>query len=61
MQGIEGCYCDVDVVVGPCTFVDGSQRFGKKKHSALKMETICFAETLALTYETTRREDPKQN
>jgi hypothetical protein len=41
-------------VLAPCRFVGRCQRFG------LKVETVCFYETLASTYEYTRRQKPRR-
>jgi hypothetical protein len=44
-------------VVMPCGRVGGYQRVGE---NALKMETVCFFETLVSTYQSTRRHNRKQ-
>jgi hypothetical protein len=46
-------------VLAPCRLVGRCQRFGES--SALKMETVCFSETLASTNESTRRQDPEDH
>jgi hypothetical protein len=49
-------------VMTPCRLADRYQRFGKKilsPSSALKMETVCFSETLS-TYESTLRHNPDE-
>jgi hypothetical protein len=42
-------------VVAPCRLVGRYHRFG-----GMKMETVCFSETLVSTYESTRRHNPEQ-
>jgi hypothetical protein len=46
-------------VATPCTLVG---RYNiSEKHTDLNMETAYFSETLASTYETTRRHNPEQH
>jgi hypothetical protein len=42
-------------VVTPCRLV------GRYQRSALKMETVCFYETLVSTYESTKNHNPQQH
>jgi hypothetical protein len=44
--------------VAPCTFVGRCQHF---EETALKMETVCFSETLASTDESTRHQNSEDH
>jgi hypothetical protein len=53
-------------VLAPCGFVVPYSGFGDRYvlrlvTSGLNIEIACFSETLALTQETTRRQNPRQN
>jgi len=64
-----------DVLMTPCTLISWYILFGEQWYillhskrgetligtSALKMETVCFSETVVSTYESTRRYAPEQH
>jgi hypothetical protein len=46
-------------VVTPCGLVGRYKHFGET-YNILKMETVCFSETLVFIYESTRRHNPEE-
>jgi hypothetical protein len=52
------CRCRSSGLWRPCGLVGRCQCFGDTYLTALKMETVCFFETLVSTYKSTRRHNP---
>jgi hypothetical protein len=55
------CCCCIGFGRRPVSYVDAKVSEKHTVTSALKMETACFSETLAATYETAKHPNPRQH